>query len=542
MSHKYILAAFGVAFLLSGCAFIDSGQIDYRVAERVNKPIESQIDSYVNITCKEQKDAEVCAPLSKARLIRKFAPFSDPFKGPGSDPTSQPGEVYSIDLLQGVLGNNISEGPTGQRRLERAEIMILANVFELGDKADLNNPRFFESSELSSGQLKNNDKFKVIYFSEDVGKNQPFNFSNIPLQPKTEWGGNPIAIQIVIIEVDKASEPAKALLETLAGLGAASNAVPLGDAAQSLLLDLGQSFLNAQAQDDILFEYRFVLNPDGGEPDYYPVFEPGKYVLRRLQSRKNTPVWRNLVLDHNTGRLYLNNGGTKHEEYRQETYLTLNITKYPPGTKTANYNFQKYDEVQQSIQEAIDERGAPLEIITANLKTIVESERSKNWFESVSARWYSAQEKLNKYSALGDITQEPSDTCKFEKPADYDRERALILFEAQNEIKAMLREYDIGIMMPRAEDSGDEDDNDINKPKPLASDEDQRALFSLIARYFVPFEESVATNFTSLESFKNTYLNSTANYEAFSGAAKRQADARQRIWDCDSLQQNFPKP
>src|SRR5687768_7493325 len=81
--------------VLSACTHIDTGQVDYRVADAPRQSASASL-------CSVEASA-TCDPHRLSRVQRRYDPGTDfaPFTSP---------DVYSIEIEQGVIGNNILEG------------------------------------------------------------------------------------------------------------------------------------------------------------------------------------------------------------------------------------------------------------------------------------------------------------------------------------------------------------------------------------------------------------------------------------------------
>ncbi|MCR2835301.1 hypothetical protein [Parerythrobacter lacustris] len=301
--------AIPLAAMVAGCASIDTGVVDYRRAEPPTN-VAQVMANYPTRDCVPEERAnnrpQACDPLLGARLFRKNV---------SRQPGFQRNDVYSIRLDHGFIDftaefgftpGNLSGGRSPFR--SNAEIVILARAFEFGAKE----AKAAEGTEQS--QSSNEAAFldldsaslnsaRVIYYSPDVENEQSLNFSNIPIVAPTSYNGRPIGIQIIVLELDQISTQMTGLLSSLASLGQTAGSLPTGPAAD-ILTELGKSLLESN-QDDIIFEYRFVLDQSSAGNEWrYPSFEDGRYVLRRMHHRDKDMVWRNLILDHNTGQLF----------------------------------------------------------------------------------------------------------------------------------------------------------------------------------------------------------------------------------------------
>ena len=171
----------------------------------------------------------------------------------------------------------------------RGEIAIVAKVFEQSATMDLD----FATKAPESGRL--------VYYNDDVRRGQPLNFSFLPIYGPRKYGGNPLIIQLYVLELDQDKTQYSGLLSALASIGAV--AYPPASPILGLLDSLGTALLQRNS-DDILFRYHFTLLPYSGNAGVnYPVLEAGNYVLVRKENRRSEAAWEGLSYDAETGRL-----------------------------------------------------------------------------------------------------------------------------------------------------------------------------------------------------------------------------------------------
>ena len=296
---------------LDGCAISNEGAIDYRKAELIQPGVSTGTGSSLND-----------APLYPAILARKD------FNAEAGDAVIENMDKVSIRLREGFLsGCNDKPISNPVRMLGRSEwwrvdsirwknceIAILFRAFEMSEGNDFN---FKPGSHRDA---------RLVYFSHDVQEGQFFNLHNLPVYGPLDYSGKPIGIEIFIIEVDTEDNEIFTLLKSLAAVGAKayapSNPV-LG------ILDKVGGTLTSGGTDDIEYHYMMVLDPPGGyKGTVYAAAEAGDYVFIRREDRKSVPEWSQLVLDHNTGRVWKKKNANKaYELYRDDTYLTVQILK-----------------------------------------------------------------------------------------------------------------------------------------------------------------------------------------------------------------------
>lgn len=495
-----------LALSISACAHVDTGQVDYRVAEPFDP---------VSATGASPRDCTTQTCRWHSNLDRKYVPSHEPFVSPN---------VYSVELEQAFIGKNLLEGHVlGRQFGKHGEYAILANAFEFADDGT---KKFIQAPEYGGEkESANSTKLKLVYFGDDVAKFQPFNFSNIPLMARAEYGGGSVGIQIVVMEIDAQSSQVRSLLGTLAEFG--KNATPGPPQATKILFDLGDSLLKG-SQDDRLFDYRFVLSNGasvGADGSLGPVatFSPGRYVLRRLDERTKTMNWDDLKFNYNTGRLYRFEGG-QYNEVRDEFYLVLNVKKYPDGTAAENYEFSDWTGFRSVVQSAADSKGAPLEAVTKDFVSLLGYQRSRQWKAELANEWGKVASALETYSTRT-IRMEDVDfaACPVE------RNKALLARNVaertvHDAVRVFLADYQLA--QERMLGEGE-------SAQPEFKEKDREALVSMVARYFMPWssEESKA-KFASAISFGSAFLGTD---DLMILATTTASSRTQTVSNCDEL-------
>lgn len=387
------------ALSISACAAIDTGVIDYRRAE-IPQNVSSRIANYPDTNCPAQNRAQAtngrdeCAPLLGTRLFRKNV---------SRQPGIQPEEVYSIRLDYAYI-NFVNEIPfSGQNLLSgrnplrsNAEIVVLARAFEFAPAPGPNGtpeaPPNAPAADSDAGFLDlttpSLSSARVIYYSPDIENGQSLNFSNIPIIGPVKYNGRPVGIQIIVLELDRVSEEMRGLLSNLASLGQTTGVLPGGQAVD-ILTQLGSSLL-AGNQDDIIFEYRFVLDRSSEAATWnHAVFEEGRYVLRRLHHRNRAHVWRNLELDHNTGQLFTvySDSEANPELYRGETYFTVNIINHGRAAAEAAYAHRTLSQLQTAITEAARDQDAALTTLGNSIAGMTRNARGDILVRDLTLQW-----------------------------------------------------------------------------------------------------------------------------------------------------------
>ena len=528
-------------FAITGCKTLgigagsNSGQIEYRIAEPV--PVTEAMIS------NEDKNRL----LPRGKLIRKYSGSENHFNSTTASDTEK--DVYSIILEQAVIGEFVGEA----KYFQPAEIAILANAFEF-DEVETSDAssRFYEFPELvgpmtteGGSQTDVSDGMKLIYFSPDVFLKQPLNFSALPIIPPTKYNGRPVGIQIAILELDKMSGPLKSLLSELAELGrksgVASTAPVIGDVA----LDLGSALLDGNVNnDDVVFEYRMVLYPQqlststsaNGKPyNETATFQPGRYVLLRSEYRNNTIDWDNLELDHNTTRLYSNEG-----EVRDKTYMVMNIVKHAAGTPEAYYAHRTYGQLNDIIVAAEQTNGsASLDTITKTLSERVKLKRSKAWLEELNLKWALLRTEMesleqNRYpektDGTGIVNVIGEQSCTLVEKSVLRPPLVRAEIKVKNAATDFISSYKRSITP------------DKDTANPDIKDADRDALLRRISLYVIPNNESLSSSLQSALSFKTSYVTAKSGVE-FGDAMIQTVNKIPRTITCDELRaRGWAKP
>lgn len=546
---------------------MDTGEVEYRRAEPPTVEFGSRIDAArgwapgsecreVNPTQAPRQRGEprdlgggyrrwACIPLFPGRLIRRNASIGEPI---------EPNQFYSVRIDHAVIAELI-ETPISFRRLlsgrdptrRVGEIAILANTFE------------YSSADVAAGaptndffNLSNLSGVKVVYYNPDVEQGQALNLSNIPLTEGRRYSGRPVGIQIVVLELDRMSGPMQNLMRTLAALGQQSSALPGGPAAQALL-DLGTSLIS-QENDDVMFEYRFVLDrSDSTDHVSSAPFEAGRYVVRRTHERRRMPRWDDLMLDHNTGQLMRRQGDAQPRSelqannalylpFEEDTYFTLNVLRHEEDGAFA-YRPQTLADLNKEIESAAEARDAPLNAVTDRLRGVVVAGRNRQLAQELIDAWRVAATRYRNYArhyADPAIFAAPGATCAASPHTDPDRERIReeALFEARTAASQFISLYDQAMARQATEDraASSNGNNGQTASPELFTDEVQRAVLASLGAFFAPFPSGVAVTpafLTNPPEFRSAFLGAKAS--DFLTAAEK---AAQLIWSprtCDRL-------
>lgn len=459
-----------LATLLCGCAHVDVGQVDYRVADLT----------------------------TPAKLDKKFEAVGLPLEA---------GDYYSIELEQAVVGPNISEGRVFGRNFgKHAEMAILANVFELDAVAGKG---FVEVPDYDTEADDGKPRLKLVYYGDNLEQMQPFNFSNIPVLARREYKGGRIGLQIVIEEIDAESPAVASLLETLAGYGKTVSPVPQ---VTDVLLDLGTSLMQGST-DDRLFDYRLTLSSGAavlpnGALDARAAFVPGRYILMKDEQRQSEINWAGLSYDANRGRLM--KGGT---EFRDHLYLVLNVSKYPKTSTAEVYESPDWAEFKAKLPKAAADRSIPLKTLEQNFSVMVAADRSARLKAEALGNWMQVDRAIGLYvsRSLKDIESTDLSAC----PGHKDRlllERDLMKRRMSDGIREFLSTYKAAIAQPV--------DANGTKLSSALSDNDQESLISEIARSYMPWaSDAMRATFADSAAFKTAYVDISGLSALADGAA-----------------------
>lgn len=485
------------AVALAACSHVDTGQIDYRVADKVH--------------C-EPQSGKKCEP-SLASLDRRYEPSAAESEAP-----FQANDVYSIEIEQAMIGTNIMEGHILGRQIGKsAEIAILANVFEFGaSDEEAAQRRFLQSGQWDRSSEDPSDvELKLIYYGDDIKKHQPLNFSNIPLKPRNAYLGGSVGVQIVVMEVDAQSGPVASLLTTLARFG--QQAIPVSTEVSDLLFDLGESLFTGGSGDDRLFEYRFVLSAAAADPDaVQATFSPGRYVLWRSQDRNIAQKWQDVKLDLNTGRLVKNDD---HDEVRDDLYMVLNVCKYPDGTASEAYAFDNWSGFRSKLQKEVDDRTKPVEKVTEAVSEAIRDRRSEDWRSQLFGKWSFAEGRLSAVRSRTVKFADDSDFSSCTRARDtVARRRQEAERNARDALRGFVAEY-------QAATKG-------TGPAEEFVAEDREALVSRVARFFMPWTGDIERHFADATTF-DAFATDAAGLipEAISTAAS----ASREVKSCNDL-------
>lgn len=187
-----------------------------------------------------------------------------------------PGDFISINLKNAKF-STISESYLEheldkiRKRTTSGEIAIIANVTE-----GVAQPQF-TGSDISA------TPGRIIFYSNDITKDEHISQSFNPVYGPVKWNGNPITIEITVIEVDvEENQQLDSLMKALASLGTRIPSPATEPIA--VLNSIGQSFI-ASNHDDILYKSRVTLMPHLSDADniYTTVLAQGDIVFSRTE-------------------------------------------------------------------------------------------------------------------------------------------------------------------------------------------------------------------------------------------------------------------
>lgn len=510
--NKQVFGA-SLAIILMGCSSTNTGEIDFRRIEPVSDIVAAEQEYRQNCVGSFGKEAAnvsraSCRPMFQVRMDRQNSGFGRPIIS---------GDVYSLRLEHGLIAD-ISEMPfpftrpgSGNNPFRpTGEIVILANVFEFG----ASNPRFLDPIDLTQA--------KVVYFSEDVQAHQDLNFNNIPLQAPVSYSGNPIGIQLMLVEMDRTSGPAKSLISRLAELGKTSDYLSGG--AASTLLDLGAALLQ-QNQDDLIFEYRMVLDPSTTNPmPASSPFEEGRYILMRNENRDTEIPWNDFRFDPETGKVFRTEPDRGAIGMADYTYFTVNVVKHPSGTKPSGYALETFADFSTRFEKEISDRDAPLAVIQSRVEDDIVKARVASWEGMLSKKWEEVAMRANLYSSyLPQKDEEGAGACELYPKSIDTRD--------EHEIAAYNTALDFIILYKQA---AEEKVSEETTAEFVLDASARRGILLPLASYFVPFENSPLTRevLTDPAGFLTAYGEEPT---AFADAVLAEAKRDEERSNCDRL-------
>jgi hypothetical protein len=328
---------------LAGCAVSNEGAVDYRKAEILSPPVSAPLIRLAAVApdagpadamVQAQAPKTLAGPVAPARLYRQALRGDDPDALIGAnDSISIHLRTAFLKDFEAIIGHPLRGfRPNG-------EIAIVVKAFEFGKGEDFK----FGPDAVREGRL--------VFYSADVDKGQILNFNNLPVYGPITYEGNPIGIDISVIEIDAEDAQVAALLGTLATIGA--QAYPPAAPVLPVLNALGKALLNGDMNDTEL-RFTLMLDPGAGYAGVsHPTVEAGDYVFIKEENRLATTPWHELEVDANTGRVYRNGSA-----YVDNTYLTFQINKNLSSTNIdlAENTFGKFlDELdRQDVERAED--------------------------------------------------------------------------------------------------------------------------------------------------------------------------------------------
>ena len=471
-----------LAVLLSGCAHVDVGQVDYKLYSHTDPQ----------------------------NLQNKFI-------STGLSVTID--DYYSIEIVQAMVGPDISEGRIlGRNTGKHAELAILANVFELDDTRG---EGFVEVSEYTTKALEGKPGLKLVYYGDNLERLQPFNFSNMPVIGRKQYKGGRVGVQIVIQEIDGENPAIASLLETLAGYGKSVSPVPQ---VTDVLLDLGTSMMRG-SKDDRIFDYRFTLSSGAavlpnGALNSPGAFVPGPYILMKSKQRQTQMDWSGLRYDQTSGRLMKKDRMGKEIEFRDALYLVLNVTTYPDNFGAEAYDPPEWVDFRASLAKSSADRSIPLATLENDFKVMIAADRSGRLKVKVLGHWGIVDQAIGHYIAnsLGQLDSVALSGCtKFKDQLLLERD--LMKRQMSDGVRVFLASYKAAIAQPS--------DSAGNKLDPELKQADEEALISVIARTYMPWaDEADSANFVDAATFKAAYFESNgaiALSEALVAVANRKS-------------------
>ena len=329
--YRHIVVVAVIVQILYGCAFSNEGAISFRKA---SPPTGNEIT---------QSESDMTGPYSK---VWKQDTRLSPEKALVKDST------ITLVLRSAFIKDFFEKWANPIRKFQvNGEIAIVAHVFEYTDEKG--GPGFNFSS-------KGLDQGRVIYYSSDVARGQHLNFDDLLIYGPTQYNGRPLGIMIQVLEIDAKSEQNKALLSTLASIGATLSP---GMATNLGILDSLGAALMSTSQNDTEYRYFNVLHPaTAGQNQNISVLEATDYVFIREERRRQNTDWNNLRLDQNEGVLYYDEVSPENPSekirYKENSYLVVQVQK-DSREEHVDLNQQTFGELIDDLQTQ-DENNAEL--------------------------------------------------------------------------------------------------------------------------------------------------------------------------------------
>ncbi len=337
---KFIQSTLTVlTLILGGCAISNEGVVTFRKTNLAEKGLKISENSASTVTPTTSKAGDVNDGDKKIDTKdQKMLPLHCKNFTLSEEGKFVEGDSISVHLRTAYI-KDFAEMRNPLLAVTRigynahGEIAIVANAFEMNTGKELD--------------FINTKAGRLVFFSDDVLKEQYLNFNNMPIYGPIKYSGAPLAFRITIFELDVNSEQAKALLSTVAQAG--SMAYPPASPILSLLNGLGQALINSD-QDDTEFRYSMILDPSGGSENLinHFILEAGNYVIiRNERANKKQIPWDELLLDEDEGIVYWQEKPDEpYKPYRENTYLVVEINK--------NISSLDIDLSQNSFEELLE--------------------------------------------------------------------------------------------------------------------------------------------------------------------------------------------
>lgn len=247
-------------------------------------------------------------------------------------------------------------------------------------------------------------------------------------------------------------------------------------------------------------------------------FAPGRYVLRRSQTRDVDMDWASLRLDNNTSRLFQKKKDALDDdpymEVRSDLYMVLNVRRYPAGTAPEFYANKDWSDFRGALQTAADVKAAPIDAVTADVGRMLVKARSGNWGNGLALKWSTARNRLETYGIRYAALTTKCDDGQMLRDLDASER------EARDAIRDFRAEYQQAAAAERKNETGEL----IGPEFQLA---DREKLASLVSTYFLPWTTTGAdrTAFAGAAAFEKAMIDESATSDlalvALTAAAKR---------------------
>lgn len=250
------------------------------------------------------------------------------------------GQVAKDDIYEVVL-KRIKLGSDIHTRLADAletnmKIAVVAKGFQMASSPGAQDGFDYSPTSANAG--------RVVYYSDDVRKEQALSFGQLIMFGPVQYNGNPVGVSLYVIKLANEGGKMGPLLSSLATLGKSvgGNVEVLG-----ILETLGTRLLNGQ--DVRYFRFDTMLGSQANSvPNLYGAYLTyGDYVLIRREDRSKPIQVSSYRYDPQTARLY----SDEHCE-NPVTDLSYGVIQVNRGSAEAFMKWATYDTLRTAVAQA----------------------------------------------------------------------------------------------------------------------------------------------------------------------------------------------